>query len=142
MTDEAAPEGHPPVTPLDAVPLSRLYSPVTPTAGPAAGGHPRQRLGAAGPHWRVPRSSLAPILRFADVEAFVQQSKGGGKDGTQLDGFVQVGVAKEDQPHYLKVLARPDADSRPRYSTGRDRGTGDASRAIDPLRRDLPRADL
>jgi hypothetical protein len=36
---------------------------------------------------------------------------GGGKDGTQLDGFLQVGVAKEDQPHYLKVLARPEADA-------------------------------
>ena len=23
--------------------------------------------------WRIPRSSLTPILRFADVEAFVQQ---------------------------------------------------------------------
>ena len=61
-------------------------------------------------HWRVPRSSLAPILRFADIEAFVQEAPGGGKDGTALDGFLQVGVAKEDQPHYLKVLARPDAD--------------------------------
>jgi hypothetical protein len=60
-----------------------------------------------GTHSRVPRSSLAPILRFADVEAFIQSAPGGGKDGTVLDGFVQVGVAKEDQPHYLKVVARP-----------------------------------
>jgi hypothetical protein len=59
---------------------------------------------------RVPRSSLAPILRFADVEAYVQAAPGGGNDGTQLDAFIQVGVAKEDQPHYLKVLARPEAD--------------------------------
>ena len=48
-------------------------------------------------------------------------------DGTQLDGFVQVGVAKEDQPHYLKVMARPEADSppsslRPRRDRGRGRG--------------------
>ena len=64
-----------------------------------------------GTHWRVPRSSLAPILRFADVEVFVQGAEDGGKDGTQLDGFVQVGVAKEDQPHYLKVVARPEADA-------------------------------
>ena len=28
-----------------------------------------------------------------------------------LDGFIQVGVAKEDQPHYLKVLVRPGVDS-------------------------------
>ena len=64
-----------------------------------------------GTHWRVPRSSLAPILRFADVEAYVQVAPGGGKDGTELDAFVQIGVAKEDQPHYLKVVARPEADA-------------------------------
>ena len=47
----------------------------TPSATPA----PVARLEAIrladwerqGGHWRVPRSSLAPILRFADVEAFV-----------------------------------------------------------------------
>ena len=73
-----------------------------------------------GTNWRVPRSSLAPILRFADVEAFVQEASDGGADGTQLDGFVQVGVAKEDQPHYLKVLARPavPADPLVRFGLG------------------------
>jgi hypothetical protein len=30
-----------------------------------------------------------------------------------LMGFVQVGVAKEDQPHYLRVLVRPGADAAP-----------------------------
>jgi hypothetical protein len=64
-----------------------------------------------GNHWRVPRSSLAPILRFADVEAFVQAAQDGGKDGTLLDGFVQIGVAKEDQPHYLKIVARSGVDA-------------------------------
>jgi hypothetical protein len=96
--------------PVDALALNRLYLAATP--GPVA------RLEAIrlpdwerqGNHWRVPRSSLAPILRFADIEAFVQGAPGGGKDGTELDGFIQVGVAKEDQPHYLKVLARPEAD--------------------------------
>jgi hypothetical protein len=34
----------------------------------------------------------------------------GGKDGTMLDGFMQIGVAKEDQPHYLKLIATPGAD--------------------------------
>jgi hypothetical protein len=99
-----------PATPLDALPLSRLYAAATP--------QPVQRLEGVrlpdwerqGTNWRVPRSSLAPILRFADVEAFVQESVDGGKDGTALDGFAQIGVAKEDQPHYLKLLARPDAD--------------------------------
>jgi hypothetical protein len=109
-----------PAQPVDAVALSRLYGAVTPT--------PVQRLEALrlpdwerqGREWRVPRSSLAPILRFADVEAFVQESPGGGRDGTQLDGLVQVGVAKEDQPHYLKLLARPEADVEPllRFALG------------------------
>ena len=99
-----------PTAPVDAIALSRLYASATP--------QPIQRLEQVrlgdwerqGTHWRVPRSSLAPILRFADVESFVQETAGGGKDGTALDGFIQVGVAKEDQPHYLKVMARTDAD--------------------------------
>jgi hypothetical protein len=110
-TDKAASEARiRPAQPIDALALNRLYAAATP--GPVA------RLEAIrlpdwerqGNHWRVPRSSLAPILRFADIEAFVQHAPGGGKDGTELDAFVQVGVAKEDQPHYLKVLARPEAD--------------------------------
>ncbi|HEY0444551.1 MAG TPA: hypothetical protein VGC90_10035 [Candidatus Limnocylindrales bacterium] len=121
MTDDAAAHARiRPATPIDAVALGRLYAAVTP--------QPVQRLESIrltdwerqGSQWRIPRSSLAPILRFADVEAFAQESPGGGKDGTQLDGFLQVGVAKEDQPHYLKVLARPDADASPlvRYGLG------------------------
>ncbi|HEU0236422.1 MAG TPA: hypothetical protein VFR14_08290 [Candidatus Limnocylindrales bacterium] len=98
-----------PAGPLDALALARLYASVTP--------QPVQRLEAVrlvdwerqGRDWRVPRSSLAPILRFADVEAFVQDPRDSA-DGTILDGLVQVGVAKEDQPHYLKVLARPGCD--------------------------------
>ena len=97
-------------TSLDALPLARLYASATPA--------PVVRLEAIrladwerqGSHWRVPRSSLTPILRFADVESFVQASADGGKDGTLLDGFLQIGVAKEDQPHYLKLIARPEAD--------------------------------
>jgi hypothetical protein len=121
MSEAAAAEaGIRPATPIDALALGRLYAAVTPP--------PVQRLEALrlsdwerqGTGWRVPRSSLAPILRFADVEAFVRESPGGGKDGTQLDGFIQVGVAKEDQPHYLKVLSRPEVDSAPlvRYGLG------------------------
>jgi hypothetical protein len=118
--DEAREAGIRPATPLDAVALSRLYAVVTPP--------PVQRLESLrladwerqGRDWRVPRSSLAPILRFADVEAFVVEAPGGGTDGTQLDAFAQVGVAKEDQPHYLKLMARPEADVVPliRYALG------------------------
>jgi hypothetical protein len=100
-----------PAQPVDALAIHRLYAAATPS--------PVVRLEAIrlpdwerqGTHSRVPRSSLAPILRFADVEAFVQAAADGGKDGTLLDGFAQIGVAKEDQPHYLKVLARPEADA-------------------------------
>jgi hypothetical protein len=117
---DAAAEGIRPANPLDALAIARLYATVTP--------QPVQRLEAVrladwerqGNQWRVPRSSLAPILRFADVEGFVQESPDGGKDGTLLDGFLQVGVAKEDQPHYLKVLVRPGVDGSPlvRYGLG------------------------
>ncbi len=118
-TDEQAAEGLiRPALPTDAVALARLYSAVTP--------QPVQRLESyrigdwerQGSSWRLPRSSLAPILRFADVEVFVRQAPDGGPDGTQLDGFLQVGVAKEDQPHYLKILARPDADTAPLVEYG------------------------
>jgi hypothetical protein len=111
-TDEAVADAKiRPAQPIDAVALHRLAQAATPP--------PVSRLEAIrladwerqGTHWRVPRSSLAPILRFADVEAFVQAAPDGGKDGTELDGLLQIGVAKEDQPHYLKVMVRPDADA-------------------------------
>jgi hypothetical protein len=117
---DATAQGIRPANPTDALAIARLYATATP--------QPVQRLEAVrladwerqGNQWRVPRSSLAPILRFADVEGFVQESPEGGKDGTLLDGFLQVGVAKEDQPHYLKVLVRPGVDGSPlvRYGLG------------------------
>ncbi|HTC85304.1 MAG TPA: hypothetical protein VK656_01275 [Candidatus Acidoferrum sp.] len=118
--DEAAACRIRPAAALDALALARLYAAATP--------QPVQRLESVrlgdwerqGTAWRVPRSSLAPILRFADVEGYVQASSDGGKDGTQLDAFAQIGVAKEDQPHYLKILARPGADvsALTRYAQG------------------------
>ncbi len=117
---EAREAGIRPTSSLDAVALSRLYAAVTPA--------PVQRLECVriadwerqGRDWRVPRSSLVPILRFADVYTYVLEARGGGRDGTQLDGFLLVGVAKEDQPHYLKVIARPGADVAPlvRFALG------------------------
>jgi hypothetical protein len=108
--ERAVKRGIRPTSGLDAIALARLYSQATPA--------PVGRLEAIrladwerqGPHWRVPRSSLTPILRFADVEGFVQAAPDGGRDGTLLDAFLQIGVAKEDQPHYLKLIARPEAD--------------------------------
>jgi hypothetical protein len=59
-----------PSDPKDALALARLYAAATPA--------PVQRLEAyrlpdwerQGMQWRIPRSSLAPILRFADVESY------------------------------------------------------------------------
>jgi hypothetical protein len=97
-----------PAVPLDALRLDRLYRAATPAPVVRLedyGLHDWERQGS---QWRVPRSALAPILRFADVEAFVELS-GPEADADAL-AFVQLGVAKEDQPHYLRVLSRPDHD--------------------------------
>lgn len=103
---DAAQLGIRPAQPLDAMDLDRLYRAATP--GPVVrleDYHPvdweRQ-----GNHWRVPRSALTPLLRFADVEAFVQASP---NDGSLL-AFCQIGTAKADQPDYLRVISRPDHD--------------------------------
>jgi hypothetical protein len=98
-----------PATNLDSVDLARLYKQVTPA--------PVARLeGYRLPDWEhlpgrssVPRTSLTPLLRFADVESLVQESA----DGRGLAAVLQVGVAKEQQPHYLRVLSLPDHDSAP-----------------------------
>jgi hypothetical protein len=103
-----------PARPIDAVALMQLYATVTPA--------PVQRLEAfripdwerQGSNWRVPRSSLAPILRFADIDGFVQESA----DGMHLDAFIQTGVAREDQPHYLRPLGRPEVDLGPLIDYG------------------------
>jgi hypothetical protein len=96
-----------PAVPQDSVELARLYRHVTPA--------PVVRLeGYRLPDWEhlagrssVPRTSLTPLLRFADVEAHVQEAG----DGHGLVAMLQVGVAKEQQPHYLRVLALPGHDA-------------------------------
>jgi len=105
-----------PCQPLDSLQLARLYAAVTPA--------PVARLEAYRlPDWerqgstaRIPRSSLAPILRFADVETFVLEQEG---DGTgALAALMQVGVAREDHPHYLKIIASPSANVDPLIDFG------------------------
>jgi hypothetical protein len=110
--EEAGRFGIRPVGQTDAVALFRLYSAVTPA--------PVQRLEMNRiADWELqggslmPRSSLTPILRCADVESFLQEAPEGAADPTAAIGFVQVGVAKEDQPHYLRVLVRPGVDAAP-----------------------------
>ena len=108
--EEAARLGIRPAVALDALPLSRLYGRVTPAPVARIEAYRLPDWERPGTQARTPRSSLAPILRFAEVESYVR-SGDGGPDGTELDGFLQVGVAREDQPHYLRVLARPDRDA-------------------------------
>ncbi|MCU0483297.1 MAG: hypothetical protein MUC54_03345 [Chloroflexi bacterium] len=126
-----------PAEALDSLALARLYAAVTPVPVQRLEGYRLADWERQGAQWRVPRSSLTPILRFADVEAFVLPAPGGGRDGTELAGFVQVGVAKEDQPDYLRVLVRPgvDAGDLVRFGLGviaarGDRGTGRPDRGI------------
>ena len=88
--------------PQDALSLARLYAAVTPQPVVRLEAYRLSDWERQGSSARVPRSSLAPILRFADVEAYVQDDGAG-----ELLALLQVGVAVEDQPHFLRVVARP-----------------------------------
>jgi hypothetical protein len=104
---KAAERGIRPSVPLDANELDKLYRAATPAPVARLEDYRLHDWERQGTHWRVPRSSLTPLLRFADVEAFVQESAG---KGGRLAGFCQVGVAKEEQPHYVRVICQPDHD--------------------------------
>ena len=91
---------------LDALELDRLYRAATPAPVVRLEDYHPVDWERQGNHWRVPRSALTPLLRFADVEAFVQ---GSPSDQTLL-AFCQIGTAKADQPDYLRVISRPDHD--------------------------------
>jgi len=107
-----------PTVPLDALRLDQLYRAATPAPVSRLEAYRLHDWERQGGHWCVPRSALTPILRFADVEAFLQLD-GHAADARAL-AFVQVGVAKEDQPHYLRVVSLPDHDPTPliRYGMG------------------------
>jgi hypothetical protein len=111
--------------PVDAHALHQLYASVTPVPVQRLEGFRAPDWERQGTHWRVPRSSMAPILRFADLDGFVQESP----TAARLDGLVQVGVAREDQPHYLRVLARPEVDPSDLISFGLGAITAGAGRA-------------
>jgi hypothetical protein len=88
--------------------LDRLYRSATPAPVWRLEAYRLHDWERQGTHWRIPRSSLTPILRFADVEAFLQAS--GPEQDPEVMAFAQVGVAKADQPHYLRVITRPEHD--------------------------------
>ena len=97
----------------DALALSRLYA-SSPRARCSAWRRSACPTGSArAASWRVPRSSWRRSCGSPTSRRSCRMRPTAASDGTQLDAFVQVGVAKEDQPHYLKVLARPGADVVP-----------------------------
>ena len=106
--DEARAAGIRPCHPLDALPLARLYAAVTPAPVLRLESYRLSDWERQGANSRVPRSSLAPILRFAEIESYVQMAQDDPTGGVQ--GLLQLGVAREEQPHYLKILARPETD--------------------------------
>ena len=93
-------------TPRDAIALMQLYTQVTPAPVRRLEGFRIPDWERQGSNWRVPRSSLAPLLRFADIEGYVLEAA----DGVAIDGFIQLGVSREEQPHYLRIMGRPEAD--------------------------------
>jgi hypothetical protein len=102
-----------PMVPLDALDLGRLYALVTPAPVARLEGYRLTDWERGADHARVPRSSLTPILRFADTEAFVQHCPPTDDPArtSELAAFLQVGVSKTEQPHYLRVITRPEHDS-------------------------------
>jgi hypothetical protein len=105
-----------PCQPLDALPLARLYSAVTPQPVVRLESYRLADWELFRSNSKVPRSSLAPILRFAEMEAYAQYATDDGAG--ELRGLLQLGVAREEHPHYLKVLARPETDVAPLVNFG------------------------
>jgi hypothetical protein len=97
-----------PMSPVEALELGRLYATVTPSPVARLEDYRLADWERGADHARVPRSSLTPILRFADAEAYVQRCA--TDDVHDLAAFLQVGVSKTEQPHYLRVISRPDHD--------------------------------
>ncbi|HEX7492506.1 MAG TPA: hypothetical protein VF337_12465 [Candidatus Limnocylindrales bacterium] len=106
--DQTRAAGIRPCQPLDALPLARLYAAVTPQPVLRLESYRLSDWERQGSSSRVPRSSLAPILRFAEMESYVQVTPD-DRPG-ELSALLQLGVAREEQPHYLKILARPETD--------------------------------
>jgi hypothetical protein len=106
--EQAKAAGIRPCHPLDSLPLARLYAAVTPQPVARLESYRLSDWEREGANARVPRSSLAPILRFAEMESYVQLAPEEGVTGVR--GLLQLGVAREEQPHYLKILARPETD--------------------------------
>ena len=131
-----------PALPNDAIALDRLYRTVTPAPVARLEDYRIPDWEHIGSRAGVPRTSLTPLLRFADLEAFVQET-GGGPSGDGLVAFLHLGVAKEHQPHYLRVVtrARP-RPHRPHPLRPRDDRRAGGWRACAPDPRPRTRRDV
>ena len=105
---------------------------VTPGAGRPPRGLAPGRLGAPG---RPTRACRAPASRRSCASRTSRGScrlrRTAARTARRSTAFLQVGVAKEDQPHYLKIMARPGAGHRRSSST-----SAWASSRPGPARRD------
>jgi hypothetical protein len=109
MDNEAAAEARiRPSRGLDALQLNRLYQSCVPRPVFRLEGYRIPDWERQGNAWRIPRSSLTPILRFADIDGFVQEAPPPASE--ELSAFLQIGVAKQEQPHYLRVVTATGHD--------------------------------
>ena len=119
----------------------------TPHPVAAARGDPPRRLGAPGRALARPalEPRADPALRRRRG-ASSRRPPAAARTARSSTGSLQVGVAKEDQPHYLKIIARPEADVvRPRRTSGSasSRARTDEGRRPPPRpRRHRPGPDL
>ena len=93
-----------------ARPAAACTSPRRPARSPAS-----RRSGCPTGSARAPIGACrAPALRRSCASPTSRPScrrrPTAARTGPSSTAFLQVGVAKEDQPHYLKVVARPEAD--------------------------------
>jgi hypothetical protein len=104
---ESAAAGIRPARSQDALELQKLYRRATPAPVARLEGYRLSDWEHLAARSSVPRTSLTPILRFADVEAYVQED---AEPGGGLSAMLQLGVAKEHQPHYMRLLTQPEHD--------------------------------
>lgn len=102
-----------PAAALDALALARLYAAVTPAPVARLEAYRLPDWERVSGHLRPPRSSLAPLLRLSELEAYVRDSGEDASGAARLDGFLQVGIAQAAQPHYVRLIAKPGSDIRP-----------------------------
>ncbi|MFN2484147.1 MAG: hypothetical protein ABR509_04325 [Candidatus Limnocylindria bacterium] len=92
-----------PAQPAHAWHMFRLWSEVTPPTVARTDGYRAADWETADREAVVPRSSLTPLLRFADVRSWLLPDDGGAA------AFVQHGLSRRG-PHYLRMLAGPRID--------------------------------